>query len=102
MTNEVLSDPAHPVTALMLYLFSMESFIHPIITADNTDLTKAETLGAFQAAIYQIIWFASFYRDDIDKFKLMNSDLYRGAALPMCKIEEFKELIGQKWDEDID
>jgi len=57
LTTEILSDPNHEFVQLMLYIYSMQTFIFKEMNkASRTkDLTKIEFYGPFASALGYII-----------------------------------------------
>lgn len=53
----VLSDPTNPLVILVLYIYSMETFVYPTINSGLRlgDKTKAKTLGPFTLVFSEII-----------------------------------------------
>ena len=57
LTPEILQDPSHKITAHILYLYSMESFIYREINkaSRQKDRSKIKFYGAYAAALSYII-----------------------------------------------
>lgn len=91
LTPSILSDPAHPVTTYILYLYSMETFIYSELNraCREKDASKIKYYGAFAAALSYIIHFANSNRS---KQKLSGTNmLYRGLSMKRCEIDRFVE-----------
>ena len=63
----ILSDPTNPLVILILYIYSMESFIFPVINqASRTgDKSKIKNLGPYTLCLSEIIHSAAEERKDI-------------------------------------
>ena len=57
LTQKILADSSNPITKLILYLYSMESFIYPDLNraCRNKDPQAIKYYGAFSAALSFII-----------------------------------------------
>lgn len=91
LTPRILSNPNHPITKHILYLYSMECFIYNDLNKacrdQNSD--EIEYYGAFAAALSFILNSANRNRKD----KLCGQQtLYRGVKL--CNMEALSYEIG--------
>ena len=61
LTPKILSNPNHPITKHILYLYSMESFIYGDLNqaCRDKDQSKIQYYGAFAAALSYIINYAN-------------------------------------------
>lgn len=93
LTAQILSDPSHPVTNLILRVYSFKSFLFSTVNAAsrNGDVSKIDTLGPYAQALNRIIQYAGYNRDDIDKEDLRGMDLYRGLSLTEFQIQRYRE-----------
>ena len=57
LTTKILSNPDHPITKHIIYLYSMECFIYADLNnaIRNQDETKIQYYGAYAAALGYII-----------------------------------------------
>ena len=81
LTTKILSDPYHPITRHILYIYSMESFIYSDMNKSirEQDKTKIQHYGAFAAALSYIIYNAN--RKRISNKLKGTTILYRGLKL---------------------
>ena len=104
MTQKILGDPKHPITVMLLYIFSIESFINPIINSafKKRKYRKVFTLGPFSTSIFSILQNASENRVDIDKLskKFQNITLFRGCGLTYDQIIEYQRLVDKRHEKD--
>lgn len=79
LTPKILSDPYHKVVRLILYIYSMESFIYEDLNraCRQKDVSKIKYYGAFAAALSFIIYSANNNRDD--DYWEQTTTLYRGV-----------------------
>ena len=58
---KVLSNPNHKVTKLLLYIYSMESFIYPDLNKASREKNydQIKFYGAFAASLSYIIYYAN-------------------------------------------
>ena len=91
LTPKVLSDPNHKAVKLLMYIYSMESFIYTELNrvCREKDQSKIKFYGAFAAALSFIIHSANQNRveDKLDK----TTTLFRGIKLTAVEIEQFEE-----------
>ena len=61
LTQSVLSDPYHPITKHLLYLYTMESFIYSTLNRSSRDQIKEQLdyYGPYAAALGYILYFAN-------------------------------------------
>ena len=61
---EKLHDPDHPVTQIMVYIHSMETFIYKDLkkASLNKDITKVKTLGPYAYVLGEILNKALFQK----------------------------------------
>ena len=82
---ELLNNPEFPLVILIIYIYTMETFIYFEINKGlrTKDTTKASTLGPFAKILGYILAFdANKNRKDIIPFGKFNQiDLFRGSAL---------------------
>ena len=57
LTEEILSDPLHPVVQVFLNLYSYEGFVYPVMNEATRvgDETKLVTMGPYAMALSKII-----------------------------------------------
>ena len=94
LTAEILSNPNNTIVKLILFIYSMESFIYEDLNraTRNKDPSKIEFYGAFAAALSYILYSATKYRTDYIVPKM--TKLYRGVKLSANEIENYK--VGNK------
>ena len=88
LNSRILSNPYHPITKKILYIYSMESFVYSDLNkaCRSKDETKIKSFGAYGAALSYIIYFANKRRQD----KLIGKTLlYRGLKLTDEELEVF-------------
>ena len=80
---KILVDPAHPVTVVLLHLYSLETFLYRTLNhaARFGDLSKVHTLGPYSQALYLIVSVTGEYREDIKAEEMAGVDLYRGCNM---------------------
>ena len=90
LTVKILSDPSHKIVQLILYIYSMESFIYQDLNRATRDKDKSRIkfYGAFAAALSFILYSATKNRADLKVPKVMN--LYRGIKLSVLEVEDYK------------
>ena len=61
LSKEILSDPTHNITKLLLYIYSMECFIYTDLNraCRDQDQSKIQYYGAYAAALSYILYFAN-------------------------------------------
>ena len=61
LTRKILSDPKNEITKLILYIYSIESFLYADLNqaSREKDETKIQYYGAFVASLSCIIYFAN-------------------------------------------
>ena len=66
LTPKILSNPENKITKLLLYLYSMESFIYEELNqaSRKKDKSKIQFYGAYAAALSYIIYTANEKRKD--------------------------------------
>ena len=66
LTAKILSDPLNKIVQLILYIYSMESFIYQDLNraTRDKDQSKIKFYGAFAAALSFILYSASQHRTD--------------------------------------
>ena len=94
LTAEILSNPSHKIVQLILYIYSMESFIYEDLNraTRNKDKSKIKFYGAFSAALSFILYSATKNRSDLEKSQ--TTILYRGIKLTASEVEEY--AVGSK------
>ena len=90
LSPRVLSNPEHPITKHILYLYSMETFIYSDLNraSREKDMSKIQYYGAFAAALSYIIQFANQNRKTL-KLKGLNT-LFRGLNLTPSELDAYK------------
>ena len=81
LTAKILSDPTHKVVKLIMYIYSMESFIYEDLNraTRDKDHSKIKFYGAFAAALSFILYSATKNRSDLKVSEAVT--LYRGIKL---------------------
>ena len=81
LTPKILSNPDHPITRHILYLYSMESFIYDELNraTREKDESKIKYYGAYAAALSFIIYYANKNRK-ANKLE-GTTTLYRGLKM---------------------
>jgi hypothetical protein len=83
LTYEILDNPRHPATILLLRLYTIECFLY--VTLNNgcrfADSSKVDTLGPYAQALNEIVRRAGDNRKDIKSKNLKGMDLYRGSSM---------------------
>lgn len=89
LTSKILSNPSHNIVKLILYIYSMESFIYEDLNraTREKDKSKIKYYGAFSAALSFILYCATKNRCDLDIPRTTN--LYRGIKLSSYEVEEY-------------
>jgi hypothetical protein len=100
LTKEILVDPKHPVTKLLLYVYTIECYVYRTLNqaSREADKTKVHTLGPYAQALYVIVTYAAKNRDDVNT-KLFNDssnpmELFRGTGQTRDQIQEYKDAVG--------
>ena len=83
LTREILRDPSHPVTTLLLRLYSFECFLYGTLNKAQRfgDQSKVQSLGPYAHALNEIMTNAGEEREDIKDEDLEDLDLYRGCCM---------------------
>lgn len=83
LTYEILNDPSHPVTTLLLRLYSFECFLYGTLNKAQRfgDQSKVQSLGPYAHALNWIMEYAGDKRRDIEEEDLKELDLYRGCSM---------------------
>ena len=81
LTPKILSDPKHPITRHILYIYTMDSFVYGELNraTRDKDVSKIKYYGAYAAALSFIIYKANKNRQN-DKLQGTNL-LYRGLKM---------------------
>lgn len=81
LTSKILSNPDHKIVKLILFIYSMESFVYQDLNRASRlkDQSKIKFYGAFAAALSFILYSASKNRTDIEVSS--TTKLYRGVKL---------------------
>ena len=60
LSKEILSDPTHKITKLLLYIYTMECFIYTDLNraCREQDQSKIQYYGAYAAALSYILYYA--------------------------------------------
>ena len=89
LSAKILSNPNHPITRHLLYLYSMESFIYSELNQASRakDKSKLSFYGAFAASLSYIIYSANKHRHDANKVS-GTTTLYRGVHLTPQEVNE--------------
>lgn len=74
--------PHDPLTCVLLYIHSMESFVYNVLcdAQIQQDVTVVDSLGAYAKALNRIVYSANQWKEevsDIDEFKIV----WRGTSL---------------------
>ena len=95
LTREILRDPSHPVTTLLLRLYSFECFLYGTLNKAQRfgDESKVQSLGPYAHALYQIMTYAGYNREDIEDEDLQDLDLYRGCCMTEDQIQKYRDAI---------
>ena len=96
LTTEILEDPAHPVTLLMLTIYSLETFVYKSLNWASRlgDLNKVESLGPYAQVMDKIVEFAiKGRRDELDDSKFCKLDLFRGTCLTDTQIKQYEDHV---------
>ena len=90
LTPKILSEPHHKIVKLIIYIYSMESFIYEDLNrvCREKDKSKIKFYGAFAAVLSFIIHTANQNRVD-DKLQ-DTTTLFRGVKLPPNEAEDFR------------
>lgn len=96
LTAKILSNPSHPITKHLLYIYSMESFIYADLNQASRakNKSKLKFYGAFAASLSYIIYTANEHRGRIDRLSGTNV-LYRGLKLTLQEVNK-TYVPGQK------
>ena len=88
LTSWILSNPSHDFTKMIIYIYSMETFVYSDINSAtrNKDFSKIDIFGPFASVLGFIIQVASQqdYRSLPYKFKT-----YRGMLRLESELDEF-------------
>lgn len=89
LTQKILSNPQHPVTKHILYLYSMECFIYEELNrASRTkDTSKIRFYGAYAAALSYVIYYANSNRK-LNKLH-QSTYLYRGLQMSQQDLDQY-------------
>ena len=96
-----LGNPDHPVTNLLLYMQTIESFLYINLNHSSIsgDFSETDALGAYASAFGVIMSRTAKERKDIpelkNKIEKEGICLFRAASFTEDKIKEFKELVGK-------
>ena len=76
-------NPYHPVTNLMLRLYTFESFLYKTLNHATRygDESKVDTLGPYSQVLNEIIRHSGGSRKDIEKKDMVGIILYRGCNM---------------------
>lgn len=90
LTPKILSDPEHPVTKHILYLYSMESFIYSDMNKASRDkeLDQIKFYGGFASVLSYIIYNANNNRRNTIKLK-NTTELFRGLCMSEFEADAF-------------
>lgn len=97
LTLKILRDPRHPVTQLMLTIYSLETFVYKSLNWASKlgDLNKVQSLGPYAQVMDRIVWLAIGGRsDELDYDKFRDLDLFRGTCLSESQIKEYEDHVG--------
>jgi hypothetical protein len=103
LTLEILEDPTHRVTQLMLVIYSYECFLYKTLNHSTRfgDLSKVDSLGPYAHVMHRIVDFAIMARkDELDEKKFRDLDLYRGTCLNDKQIKQYQDYVGKKIETD--
>ena len=95
LTRKILRDPSHPVTTLLLRLYSFECFLYGTLNKAQRfgDQSKVQSLGPYAHALDAIMRSAGGRRGDIKEKDLANLDLYRGCCMTEDQIQKYRDAI---------
>ncbi len=86
LTYEILMDPTHPVTRLLLRVYSMETFLYGTLNQAIrfADSSKIDSLGPYDQAMFFVLGGSGENREDLDEKNFRNLNLYRGTSLTLA------------------
>ena len=95
LTEEILEDPSHPVTTLLLRLYSFECFLYGSLNKALRfgDTSKVQSLGPYAHAMEAIVLVAGGNREKIKEEDLEGVDLYRGCCMTEDQIQKYRDAI---------
>ena len=95
LTIEILHDPSHPVTTLLLRLYTFECFLYGTLNKAQRfgDQSKVQSLGPYAHALNEIMEDAGDNRGDIKREDLEDLDLYRGCCMTEDQIQKYRDAI---------
>ena len=82
LSKKILSDPKHPITMLILYIYSMECFIYTDLNraCREKDQSKIQYYGAYAAALSYILYYANTNTNTKSTARTKTT-LYRGLKM---------------------
>jgi len=102
LTGLILDSPTHPVSQMLLYLYSLDSWLFSQLNSGSRegDQAKVDTLGPYAYAFGYVIAGAASSREDIPEMRKLlevtGTTLYRGTGLTKKEIKKYKSLEGKK------
>ena len=95
LTYDILGNPSHPVTTLLLRLYSFECFLYGSLNKALRfgDTSKVQSLGPYAHAMDKIVEGAGRRRENIKKEDLSGIDLYRGCCMTEAQIQKYRDAI---------
>ena len=91
LTAKILSNPNHPITRHILYIYSMETFIYADLNqaCRMKDQSKIQFYGAFAAALSYILYSANINKKDHQVEKQVT--LFRGLKMHPMEADSYQE-----------
>ena len=91
LTPKILSDPDHPITRHLLYIYSMETFIYADmnLACREKDTSMIRFYGAYAAALSYIIYHAN--QNKSDQVAEKEITLFRGLKMQAVDADSYQE-----------
>ena len=93
-----LADPEHPLTQLILWIYTIEGFIYSAMNtaSRNGDESRIPTLGPYSLVLNFILNYSPHKRSSsIRKQFEEGCTLFRGTGMALSLFNEFKQLKGK-------